>query len=68
MADEKDDLIELEEPETGSDADLDGNQIWLRGLWLLADFGKDLGKWMSDVAQFQTGSSEEKPFPWKKWG
>ena len=35
---------------------------------LLADFGKDLGKWMSDVAQFQTAATDEKPFPWKKWG
>ena len=35
---------------------------------LLADFGKDLGKWMQDVAAFQTASTDEKPFPWKKWG
>ena len=101
MADDKDDLVELEEPETGPDEDMEGNRIWMRGLWmlvlalmfglaetilavmavvqflwmlfakekntLLADFGKDLGKWLADVAMFQTGSTDEKPFPWKKW-
>ena len=35
---------------------------------LLAEFGQDMGKWLSDVAQFQTGATEDKPFPWKKWG
>ena len=35
---------------------------------LLADFGNDLGKWLHDVALFQTGATEQKPFPWKKWG
>ena len=35
---------------------------------LLVDFGGDLGLWMKDVAAFQTGLSEEKPFPWKRWG
>lgn len=34
----------------------------------LSDFGKDLGGWMNDVARFQTGVTEEKPFPWKPWG
>lgn len=34
----------------------------------LVSFGKDLARWMHDVALFQTGSSEEKPFPWKGWG
>jgi hypothetical protein len=32
----------------------------------IADFGKILGKWMRDVADFQTGSTDEKPFPWPK--
>ncbi len=35
---------------------------------LLVDFGRDLGKWMQDVARFQSGASETKPFPWKRWG
>lgn len=34
----------------------------------LVSFGRDLGRWMHEVAQFQTGSTEEKPFPWKGWG
>lgn len=34
----------------------------------LSDFGKDMGKWLSDVALFQSGASDDKPFPWKKWG
>lgn len=35
---------------------------------LLVEFGRDLGRWMSDVAAFQTGVTEDKPFPWKRWG
>lgn len=35
---------------------------------LLADFGQDLAKWLAHVALFQTGASEDKPFPWAKWG
>lgn len=35
---------------------------------LLSEFGKDLGLWLSDVARFQSGATEEKPFPWKSWG
>lgn len=34
----------------------------------IADFGKDLSTWLAKVALFQTGASEEKPFPWAKWG
>lgn len=34
----------------------------------LFGFGRDLGDWMRDVALFQTGVTEEKPFPWKRWG
>ncbi len=33
----------------------------------LRDFGASLGRWMRDVANFQTGGTEEKPFPWKNW-
>lgn len=35
---------------------------------LLLNFGRDLGLWMRHVAEFQSGSSEEKPFPWRPWG
>ena len=35
---------------------------------LLMDFGEDLGNWLSAVARFQSGASEEKPIPWAKWG
>ena len=35
---------------------------------LLVEFGRDLGKWLHEVARFQSGASEVKPFPWKKWG
>jgi len=34
----------------------------------LIDFGKDMGKWQRDVALFQSGASDDKPFPWAKWG
>lgn len=34
----------------------------------LTDFGRDLGGWLNKVSRFQTGESEEKPFPWQKWG
>jgi hypothetical protein len=33
----------------------------------LANFGKALAAWMAEVTRFQTGASEEKPFPWKAW-
>jgi len=35
---------------------------------LLVEFGDDLGKWMAHVARFQSGASEDKPFPWAPWG
>lgn len=34
----------------------------------ISDFGKALSKWLAEVALFQTGTTDEKPFPWKKWG
>lgn len=49
----------------------------LQFLWLLfgkeknnpiADFGKDLADWLARVALFQTGATEERPFPFRKWG
>lgn len=33
----------------------------------IADFGTDLGRWLRRVAEFQTGSRDEKPFPWAGW-
>jgi len=33
----------------------------------IADFGKSVGRWLGRVAEFQTGSTDEKPFPWGKW-
>ena len=48
----------------------------LQFLWLLfagernrfiADFGEPLANWLAAVARFQTGRSDDKPFPWAKW-
>ena len=45
-------------------------------LWLLIDtkrnewiagFGESLGRWLHAVARFQTGATEERPFPWDRW-
>lgn len=33
----------------------------------IASFGKSLGNWLSQTASYQSGASEEKPFPWAKW-
>jgi len=100
MADMNDDPVETDEPKFGDD--FEGNNVWMRGLWmlilalmfalaetvlavvavvqflwilfakekneLLMDFGHDLGTWLQDVARFQSGATEAKPFPWKKWG
>lgn len=35
---------------------------------MLANFGADLGDWLAATARFQSGATEEKPFPWAKWG
>jgi len=49
----------------------------LQFLWLvfgkeknqnIADFGKDLADWLARVALFQTGATEQKPFPFARWG
>ena len=34
---------------------------------LLAEFGRDLAAWLAITARFQSGASEDKPFPWTKW-
>lgn len=33
----------------------------------IANFGKSLAKWLARVALFQTGATEDLPFPWSKW-
>jgi hypothetical protein len=33
----------------------------------LARFGRSLSIWFSEVVRFLTCTSEEKPFPWKRW-
>lgn len=49
----------------------------LQFLWLIfakeknehiAAFGRDLADWLARVALFQTGATEEKPFPFARWG
>lgn len=49
----------------------------LQFLWLvfgkeknehIADFGKELADWLARVALFQTGATEDKPFPFARWG
>lgn len=34
----------------------------------IAGFGTKLGRWLADVAAFQTGATEDKPFPWREFG
>jgi uncharacterized membrane protein required for colicin V production len=34
---------------------------------LLVEFGRKLANWLSKTARFQTGDSDEKPFPWTAW-
>jgi hypothetical protein len=34
----------------------------------VAEFGASLAKWMGALARFLTGASEDRPFPWKRWG
>ncbi|MEM9715313.1 MAG: DUF4389 domain-containing protein [Pseudomonadota bacterium] len=33
----------------------------------LTDFGAALGRWLKQVADFQTMETEERPFPWAPW-
>ena len=49
----------------------------LQFLWLLfakeknahiAGFGRDLSDWFARVTRFQSGATEEKPFPFARWG
>ncbi len=34
---------------------------------MIADFGRNIGQWLKRVALFQTGASEQLPFPWTEW-
>ncbi len=34
----------------------------------IAEFGQGMALWMADVARFQSGASDARPFPWAKWG
>lgn len=34
----------------------------------IAAFGDAMGKWLAKAARFLSGASEEKPFPWSRWG
>lgn len=49
----------------------------LQFLWLLfgkernepiAEFGRDLSDWLARIALFQAGTTEERPFPFTRWG
>lgn len=33
----------------------------------LSQFGTSLGVWLKDVAAFQAGTTETRPFPWSDW-
>lgn len=32
----------------------------------IAQFGDQLGNWLRHVSRFQSGASDDKPFPWKE--
>ncbi len=34
---------------------------------MLQQFGASLGRWLQQVAAFQSGASDDKPFPWAGW-
>lgn len=34
---------------------------------MLAQFGKSLAKWLSEIALFLSCASDKKPFPWSAW-
>lgn len=33
----------------------------------LARFGASLSSWFAEVSRFQSGASDDKPFPWRPW-
>ena len=32
----------------------------------LSDVGESMGRWLQSVAAFQTGATDDKPFPWRR--
>lgn len=34
----------------------------------IASFGQDMADWFDRVAKFQTGASDDRPFPFAPWG
>ncbi|MBL4646380.1 MAG: lipase [Hyphomicrobiales bacterium] len=34
---------------------------------LIVDFGHSVGEWLKQVALFQSGASDDLPFPWAQW-
>ncbi len=94
--------VVLNEPTDGSEDDMEDQNIWLRGLWMLvfialmwvargimivaaviqffwmlfasarnphvAAFGEDLGDWMARATIYVTGATEDRPFPFDRWG
>ena len=34
----------------------------------IADFGEDVADWIARIIRFQTAATEDKPFPFAKWG
>ncbi|SMH54853.1 DUF4389 domain-containing protein [Maritimibacter sp. HL-12] len=55
--------------------------LWLLALvqffWMLfakarnqpiSDFGEDVADWVARITRFQTGATEDRPFPFAKWG
>ncbi|MBY8975747.1 DUF4389 domain-containing protein [Rhodobacteraceae bacterium NNCM2] len=34
---------------------------------MLRQFGTSIGLWLRQTAAFQSGETEEKPFPWSPW-
>lgn len=34
----------------------------------IAGFGEDLADWVARCTRFQTGATEDKPYPWGRWG
>ncbi|MEM7178632.1 MAG: DUF4389 domain-containing protein [Pseudomonadota bacterium] len=34
---------------------------------MLKQFGASLGRWLQQVTAFQSGATEDKPFPWAAW-
>jgi hypothetical protein len=33
----------------------------------IAEFGRSLARWLSEAAEFLSGATNDKPFPWAPW-